>query len=68
MSYKLFIKRSDMFKLDLKDYLRFVEMERKIEYFILIFSFRLLETIEGYIRRNIERIKGLPESSRRRQR
>lgn len=68
MSYKLFIKRSDMFKLDLKDYLRFVEMERKIEYFILIFSFRLLETIEGYIRRKIERIKGLPESSRRRQR
>lgn len=54
-----------MFKLDLKDYLRFV---RKIEYFILIFSFRLLETIEGYIRRKIERIKGLPESSRRRQR
>lgn len=68
MSYKLFIKRSDMFKLDLKDYLRFIEMERKIEYFILIFSFRLLETIEGYIRRKIERIKGLPESSRRRQR
>lgn len=68
MSYKLFIKRSDMFKLDLKDYLRFVEMERKIEYFILIFSFKLLETIEGYIRRKIERIKGLPESSRRRQR
>lgn len=68
MSYKLFIKRSDMFKLDLKDYLRFVEVERKIEYFILIFSFRLLETIEGYIRRKIERIKGLPESSRRRQR
>lgn len=68
MSYKLFIKRSDMFKLDLKDYLRFVEMEQKIEYFILIFSFRLLETIEGYIRRKIERIKGLPESSRRRQR
>lgn len=68
MSYKLFIKRSDMFKLDLKDYLRFVEMERKIEYFILIFSFRLLETIEGYIRRKIERIKSLPESSRRRQR
>lgn len=68
MSYKLFIKRSDMFKLDLKDYLRFVEMERKLEYFILIFSFRLLETIEGYIRRKIERIKGLPESSRRRQR
>lgn len=68
MSYKLFIKRSDMFKLDLKDYLRFVEMERKIEYFILIFSFRLLETIEGYIRRKVERIKGLPESSRRRQR
>lgn len=57
-----------MFKLDLKDYLRFVEMERKIEYFILIFSFKLLETIEGYIRRKIERIKGLPESSRRRQR
>lgn len=57
-----------MFKLDLKDYLRFVEMERKIEYFILIFSFRLLETIEGYIRRKIERIKSLPESSRRRQR
>lgn len=57
-----------MFKLDLKDYLRFVEMERKLEYFILIFSFRLLETIEGYIRRKIERIKGLPESSRRRQR
>lgn len=68
MSYKLFIKRSDMFKLDLKDYLRFVEMERKIEYFIVIFSFKLLETIEGYIRRKIERIKGLPESSRRRQR
>lgn len=57
-----------MSKLDLKDYLRFVEVEQKVEYFILIFSFRLLETIEGYIGRKIERIKSLPESLRRRQR
>lgn len=61
--YKLFIKRSDMSKLNLRKIIYDSQKwERKIEYFILIFSFRLLETIEGYIGRKIERIKGLPES------